>query len=315
MSAEEQQGTIPFICGVESPLEIQYDRENDYSMGAAIVQAMVEETEVDAADVPRSFYECIDPDALDDLFRPQMSGTPRVNGELSFSFVGHYITVRSDDHITIESELGRLKRTGGNILLTGNIPEDVLNRVSAQFLGDSKFKRTSFFALYGRDTEIAQTRLSQARGPSDRAHIVTHESIARSAADVQSNQPSQLSVSTVTESLEEFQTTIQDQLFDLQQQRNGFDPAELRFCFDSIQHLMEKEGAESVERFLTAIMEAIEDMRGLGHYILSDEYNSRSVQTIQSKFDVTIELKIGERGPEQRWHLHDTEHTTKWFPV
>lgn len=315
MSVEEQKGTTPFLCGVESPLEIQYDWESDHSMGAVIVQAMVEEARVDATDVPQSFYESIDPDALDDLFRPQISGSSRMKGKLSFSFAGHYVTARSDGHITVESELGRVKRTGGNVMLTGDVPENVFNQLSAQLLGDVAFDRTSLFALYGRNADVAQSRLSQAGVSSDHAHILTHEPVARSAAQDQSNQSGRMSISSIVGSLEEFQSAIREQVFDLQQERNGFDSAELRFCFDSLQLLLEEEGTETTNQFITAVTETIEDVNGFGHFVLPNTYDSPPVQAVRALFDVIIEIKIGVDGLEQRFHLQDTSHTTQWFPI
>ncbi|WP_255767739.1 DUF7504 family protein [Haladaptatus halobius] len=276
---------------------------------------MIEAAGVDSTDVPESFYESIDPGALEDLFRPQMDGTPRKKGKISFSFAGHYITVQSNGQITVESELGRLKRTGGNILLTGDVPEEVFDQMSIQLLGDRAFDRTFFFAQYGGDVDVAQTRLSIAETRPDRAHILTHETVARSAVDAQVSQSSQMPVSSVSGNLKEFQAAIQDQLFDLQRQRNGFDPAELRFCFDSLQLLLEQEDIETAEQFVTAITETVEDVDGLGHYILPNPYDSRTVQAIRSTFDVVIELKFSVKVPEQRWHLQDTDHTTKWFPL
>jgi hypothetical protein len=238
-----------------------------------------------------------------------------MNGELSFSFAGHYVTVRNDGHVTIESELGRLKRTGGNILLTGDVPEDVFDQLSAQFLGDPALDRTYFFALYGKNAQVAQSRVSQAGVSPDRTHVLTHEPVARSAAQGQSSQSSQLSISPVTGPLEDFQTTIRDQAFDLQQEHSGLAPAELRFCFDSLQLLIEEEDTDTADQFITAVTETIGEVGGLGHYIIPDTYDSHPVQEVRSTFDVVIELKIGVNGIEQRLHLQDTDHTTQWFQI
>lgn len=37
----------------------------------------------------------VDPDSLDSLFRPQRDGTPRGDGEVSFSFAGYEVSIRS----------------------------------------------------------------------------------------------------------------------------------------------------------------------------------------------------------------------------
>ncbi|GAA0253065.1 DUF7504 family protein [Haladaptatus pallidirubidus] len=315
MSVEDQETTVPFICGVETPLKIQCDWKSNQSLSTTLIQTMVDATGVNSKDIPESIYDSIDPDALEDLFRPQMDGTPRINGKASFAFAGHYITVQGDGQIIVESELGRLKRTGGNILLAGDVPEEVFDEMSVQLLGDQAFSRTVLSAQYGKDTEVTQTRLSIAETTPDHAHILTHKSVARSAATAQTNQSNQMPVSSVSGSLKEFRTAIRELLFELQQQRNGFDPAELRFCFDSLQLLIEEEGVETVGQFISLVTEAVENVRGLGHYLFQDSYDSSHVQAVRSKFDVVIELRFSENGPEQRWHLQDTDHTTQWFPL
>jgi Halobacterial output domain 1 len=315
MSVEDQEDTVPFLCGVETPVEIQYDWRNDQPLSTTLVQTMVEAAGIDPKDIPEPFYDSIDPEALEDLFRPQIDGTPRVNGRAIFVFAGHYITVQADGQITIESELGRLKRTGGNILLTGDVPEEVFDQMSVQLLGDDAFDRTFLFAQYGEDAEVAQTRLSMADAPPNRAHILTHETVARSTVAAQASQATRMSVSSVTGNLQDFQTAIREQIFDLQRQWNGFDPAELRFCFDSLRLLLEEEDPETVEQFITAVTETVEEFDGLGHYIMQDSYDSHPVQAVRSTFDVIIELSFDVNGPKQRWHLQNTDHTTKWFPL
>ncbi|WP_435158149.1 DUF7504 family protein [Haladaptatus sp. DFWS20] len=315
MRMERNGNNNPFICGVEAPLEIQYDQQRDHSLSAVIIQEMIEAAGVEPSDIPNPLYESVDPDALEELFQPLMDGTPRENYEVSFAFAGHYITIRDGGRIQIESELGRLKRTGGNILLTGNVPEDVLDQVSGQLLGEQSLNRTPVIAQYGKDAEVAQMRLSQVDSPLDHAHILTYRADARSATQLQASQPSQIAISYVTGTFEEFQVAIQDKISDLQNQQNGFDPAELRFCFDSLRLLIEETGIETTKEFISKTVKTVDSVNGLGHYIHSGTFDSDSVQAVKSKFDVVIELRANTNGLEQRLHLHGTNHTTQWFPI
>ncbi|SIR04562.1 hypothetical protein SAMN05421858_1231 [Haladaptatus litoreus] len=316
MSADNESATSPFMCGVEAPITFQHDWGSEDVLAASIIQRMVEEAETDSTDVPDSLYRCIDPDALEDLFRPLQDGTPRTSGEVTFALAGHYVTASSDGTIEIESELGRLKRTGGNLLLTGDVPADVFERLSAQFLGEAAYDRTQLLALYGRNSEVARSRLSRADTNAHRAHLLTYEAPVRSTAQTsQSDYPGQPSVSTITGTIEDFQRAIDDEVFELQHQRRGFEPGELRFCFDSLRLLSDEEDAQTVEGFLRTVTNTVDEVLGLGHYVFAEAYDSSRVLAIEPLFDVTIQLKIGENGPEQRWHLHDTDYTTIWFPV
>lgn len=316
MGTTQDGSTLPFMCGVEEPTRLQYDWGSEEPLGTYIVQRMAERTQVDSTGVPESLYGCIDPDALEDLFRPLVDGTPRRNGEVTFTFAGHYVTASSDGTIEIESELGRLKRTGGNLLLTGDVPADVFEELSVQFLGEPDYGRTHLFALYGRDTNVVRTRLDRANANLDNARVLSHEAAVRSATDVRTgNQPTRPSVSPVVGSLDDFQTEILDEIFELQYQRKGFDPGQLRFCLDSLQFLSDEEEADAVEEFVRNVTETVEEVAGLGQYIFPGAYDSAQVQAVEPLFDVTIEMKIDEGGPTQRWHLHDTEYTTTWFPL
>ncbi|GAA0200870.1 DUF7504 family protein [Haladaptatus pallidirubidus] len=316
MSADDESAASPFMCGVEAPITFQHDWKSDDVLGASIIQRMVEESKTNSTDVPESLYQCIDPDALADLFRPLQDGTPRTSGEVTFTLAGHYITASSDGTIEIESELGRLKRSGGNLLFTGDVPADVFEQLSAQFLGETAYDRTQLFALYGRDTDAARARLSRADANSERAHLLTYEVPVRSTAQAPRNDyPGQPSVSPVSGTIDDFRRAIDDKVFDLQYQRRGFEPGELRFCFDSLRLLFNEEDTRTVEEFLRTMTKTVDEVSGLGHYVFPNAYDSSSVQAIEPLFDVTIQLKIGETGPEQRWHLHNTEYTTTWFPI
>ncbi|MGA9401022.1 DUF7504 family protein [Haladaptatus sp.] len=316
MGSMEESATSPFMCGVEEPMRFHYDWGSEEALGSFIVQRMVECSGVSSTEIPEPLYGCIDPDALEELFQPLADGTARASGKLTFMFAGHYITASSDGTVEIESELGRLKRTGGNLLLTGDVPADLFEELSVQFLGAPSNDRTHLFALYGRDVDVARKRLSRANANPAQAHILTHEVAVRSATQAQSNAfPDRPSASSVEGSLDDFQTAIQDELLELQYGNRGFEPGELRFCLDSLQLLSNEEGSVAVERSLRKITETVEELSGIGQYIFPGAFDSDSVQAVEPLFDVTIELKLDPDGPKQRWHLHETSHTTTWFPL
>ncbi len=317
MRVEKESDDVPFICGVSTPLEFKYNPQQDLSLGSAIIQHMIEAAGVDPTDVPKPLYANVDPDALEAVFQPQEDGTPPTASTVSFTFAGHYITVQEDGHVRVESELGRLRRTGGNILVTGSVPEDVLDQLSVHLLGEHSLNRSLFFAQYGKSAEGAQRRLSQIGTPAENAHILTYEAGAgtRSAAQSYVNESHQANVSSVIGTLEEFQAAIQEKIVDLQVQWNGFDPGELRFSFDSLRLLLEEEDTDAARRFIATVTKTVEDANGLGHYLLPDTYYSDTVQAVKSEFDIVIELRLSFNGLEQQLHLHDTDHTTKWFPI
>ncbi|WP_266081945.1 HalOD1 output domain-containing protein [Haladaptatus caseinilyticus] len=63
-------------------------------------------TEVDDRSVDdfEPLYEVIDPDALDALFAPQVDGSSRAVGNISFQYAGYWVTVSSDGAVEIDPE-------------------------------------------------------------------------------------------------------------------------------------------------------------------------------------------------------------------
>ena len=317
MRVEREPDTIPFICGVNRPLKFKYNRQQDLSLGSTIIQHMIEAAGVDPIDVPEPLYASVDPEALERWVQTERNETSRTTSTVSFTFAGHYINVRGDGNVQVESELGRLKRTGGNILVTGSVPEDIRDQLSVELLGEHTLNRSLFFAQYGKSVESAQMRRSRNGAPAENAHILTYEAGAytRSTAQSHANQPHQEDVSSVIGTLEEFQVAIQEKILDLQERRNGFDPGELRFSFDSLRLLLEEEDVEDARQFIATVTKAVKDANGFGHYFLPDMYYSDTVQAVEHSFNMVIELQVSVHGLEQRLHLHDTDHTTKWFPI
>ena len=278
---------------------------------------MIEAAGVDPIDVPEPLYASVDPDALEAVLQAQRGGTSPTASTVSFTFAGHYITVREDGHVQVESELGRLRRTGGNILVTGSVPEDILDQLSVQLLGEHSLDRSFFFAQYGKSAKGAQRRLSQNGAPAENAYILTYEAGAYTRSTTQSypNQSNQTNVSSVIGTLQDFQVAIREKILNLQERWNGFDPGELRFSFDSLRLLLEEEDTEDARQFIATVTKTVEDANGFGHYLLPDTYYSDTVQAVEPTFNVVIELQVSVNGLEQRLHLHDTDHTTKWFPI
>lgn len=81
-----------------------YHVEFDYPTNPP--SSVVTEAVADVADVEGDeldpLYDAIDPDALDNLFRPTMHGFYRGDGEVTFPFNGYQIAVRSYGLIEIK---------------------------------------------------------------------------------------------------------------------------------------------------------------------------------------------------------------------
>ena len=292
---------------------VQHELGTDRSLSTTVTMAVADVAGVEPSDIPEQLYDVIDPEALDALFEPKDSGAPRRGGRLTFSLYGHHVTVRGNGSVTVQPGLARIKQNGGNLLVVGSVPDSILDAASALLLGDTAVGRTRVFALHDRDVETARRRLSLAGSTGEDAHVVDYHTGARSAAATTADGVGP-TVDHVAGDVDDLRAEVVDAIERFDDER-FFDPAELRVCFDSLRPVVENHDEAAVDAFLDPICEAVEDASGMGHYVLPVEYDSRSVQSIAETFDAVVELRAGDAGPEQRWHLRETEHTTGWFDL
>ena len=306
------------IDGGRSPDErevhrVHHDLNGDQALSTSVTVAVADAAGVEPSDIPEQLYDVIDPEALDTLFEPRDDGTPRRGGRLAFSLYGHHITVDGDGTVTVQPGLARIKERGGNVLVVGSVPDTVFDAASTLLLGETARGRTRLFALRGRGLSTASDRLSAVDAAGDDAHVLNHRTGARSAADADA-EPAGPTVESVTGGDDDLRETVVAAIERLDDERD-FDPAELRFCFDSLRPVVEDGTADEVDAFLDPICRAVEEASGMGHYVLPVEYGSRPVRAIEDKFDAVVELRTGDAGPQQRWHLRTTQHTTEWFSL
>ncbi|WP_435155217.1 DUF7504 family protein [Haladaptatus sp. DFWS20] len=293
---------------------VQHDLSGPQSLSTTVTVAVADVAGVEPAEIPEQLYDVIDPEALDKLFKPRDDGKQRRGGRLSFSLYGHHVTVRGDGSITVQPGLARIKQLGGNLLVVGSVPDSVVDAASTPLLGDTTRDRTRVFALHDRSTSTARGRLSMAGSTGENAHIVNYHTGSRSVAAGDTVQVGP-TVEHVDGGLNDFQDAIVKTIRRLDSERETFAPAELRFCFDTLRPLVERYDDAEVDAFLAPVCEAVKDVSGMGHFVLPVARDSQPVRAIASKFDAIIELRAGDSGPEQRWHLRETNYTTEWFDL
>ncbi|WP_458209601.1 DUF7504 family protein [Haladaptatus sp. NG-SE-30] len=293
---------------------VQHDLSSPRSLSTTVTVAVADVAGVEPADIPEQLYDVIDPEALDKLFRPREDGARRRGGRLSFSLYGHHVTVRGNGQITIQPGLARIKQLGGNILVVGSVPDSVVDAASTPLLGETAAGRTRVFALHDRSVSTARSRLSMSESGGGDAHIIDYHTGSRSAAAGGSARVGP-TVERVEGDIDDFRDEIVSTIRRLDTEQGGFDPAELRFCFDTLRPLVETHHEAMVDAFLGTICETVKNVSGMAHYILPIARDSPYVRAITSRFDAVIELRVGDAGPEQRWHLRETEFTTEWFDL
>ena len=208
------------------------------------------------------------------------------------------------------STLASLKRRGSNLLLVGTVGETTHADACGRLLGsDDAWRRRLFVRTEGEG--------ATARSPdADEAEVVRYEHTTRSAAGASTASPtspptSDRSARTLTGLAE----TVDEAIEEIDDAAGGLGPAELRACFDSLRPLLEEYPEHEVFRFVHSITAAVRTVNGMAHYHLPVPYDSATVRTLGPLFDAVIEVRSGPDGPQQRWHLRDTDVTTDWLQL
>jgi hypothetical protein len=211
------------------------------------------------------------------------------------------------DSTTFAQRLEELKREGANLLLVGDTSRGAHTAASRRLLeGAEDGHRYVFVFAEGADlctslpdhADPATTRVvvQAADGPGASGWTADLEEVRVEEAD-----PSALASATVE--------TV-DALHD-----DAADPGDLRVCFDSITSLVRDNDSEDVFRTLHLVTTRVRQVKGLGHFHLRIDRDEDYVRLLEPVFDAVVELREAESGPEQRWHLRDSEVVSDWIEL
>lgn len=214
--------------------------------------------------------------------------------------------------------LADLKRNGCNVLLVG---ADALDAGCERLLGESSAgPRYRLFVTTDAGPSTARARLAGVQsGPyRDPATVVGWRAGGRDAgrADDRGDDERALRVTPVeSDDLGDLARAVEAAVESFEAEAGDLSPAELRLCLDSLTPLVEAYDERDVRRFLLGLVETVERVAGMGHYHLSDGYDSEAVAAVEPLFDAVIELRRVESRVEQRWHLPDENVTTRWLAL
>ncbi|MFU8869619.1 HalOD1 output domain-containing protein [Natronococcus sp.] len=284
---------------------------DERSVAVRVASAIADRSGWDRSRVRTAIGDAIDPDALDRLSRRRENGISRPGATVLFSVLGHDVVVDPGGTVSVGSTLGRLKQTGGNVLIAGGVPDDLVDIASATLLGDPDRDRRHLFALLDRDRRIVADRLAPTDAAS--AQVVDYAMTARSVASASAPAADAPAIVDEPADLDELEATIDARIRAFGTGAPLWEPGDLRLCVDSLRPVLDECGPDGTVAFLEPICEAVRDVSGLGHYVLPVDRDDPLVDRLESLFDATIELRVGDCGPQQRWHLHESGYTTDWI--
>ncbi|WP_266081288.1 DUF7504 family protein [Haladaptatus caseinilyticus] len=293
---------------------ITYEYAPTDDLGTEVVLAVTNAIGIDSQAVTERLADRINPDALNELFQPLADGTPRTNGYVSFGFEGYFVTVSGNGMVTIRSELGQLKEKGGNILVVGDVPSDVFDAERSYLMNDPDSTRYDLFALLDRSPTALQRQATPAQPPLNTVEIVDYQAAVRSTAAAVTSPQENVQITPISGTLTDLQTALIHSVALQEEYVRDDRPIDVQLYVDTLQPVVEATSTD-IAMFLTPICRAVRGVRGLGYYTLPQDRDSFPMDEIESVFDATIELRVSERGPEQRWILPKTGYTTEWFPI
>jgi len=203
------------------------------------------------------------------------------------------------------------KQVGCNVLVAGDVPDTILDTVSAKLLGDpSERTRKRIFGLFDRNEQTVRDRLDQGGYGRSPTRVVTSGNFARSdcgAISADSDLPTagpyhrDYSIERChvdSEDLTAVRSSLVDQ-FDTA--TDSYAISELRVCIDSLRPVLDKYSEETVATFLTDLTSEIKARNGMGHFVLPASVGSDAVESVRQHFDIIMPLRPRNGTAEQKW--------------
>lgn len=82
---------------------VYHDPDSPAQLSTTVAHALADVMASDVSDTEFRLYDCIDPDALDNIFAPTADGAPRPFGHVAFKIRGYQVTVYDQGQIVITS--------------------------------------------------------------------------------------------------------------------------------------------------------------------------------------------------------------------
>lgn len=226
------------------------------------------------------------------------------------------------DHHTFVSRLRELKQNGSSLLIVGEVPDSAAVQACHWMLGDSSVRdRRRLFVLTAPDRPSVADRLSTspARLRPETTRIVRWTTESRSAVTAAPARPPEPPyeefepVQVGSDRLAELGITVSSEIEAFEETAGGLAPSELRLCFDSLATLSAEYDHEKLFQFLHVLIGRVRSVRAMAHFHFPVTYDSTAVTELEPLFDATVELRISNGEPEQRWHLSDEDITSAWL--
>lgn len=227
-------------------------------------------------------------------------------------------SLRDETGSTFGETLENIKRSGCTVLVCGAIPRAEMERVSARLLGDATGpnERLRVFGLLDADLDSVSRRLRLAGDGNAPACVIRFGDERRSSSAAEGTDLGpRLRVTDVPEDVDAFEAAMKEDIANLEAERPGLDPAELRVCVDSLLPLLAEYDRKRVETFLDRFDEVVGETRCMAHFILPVNPDAPIVKSLVPYVSIVVGLRLTDDGLQQRWHLVLSDYRTDWISI
>lgn len=223
-----------------------------------------------------------------------------------------------DDAERFAAYLSELKERGSALLVVGELPRDSYSPFCKTMFGSHSSKSRCNLRI-STHPDPAATRFHDptpaSRHSNSTSHIVSPFNARSEAKAAAVATESDAAKHVEGGSLSHLGISISREIQTFEERRGGFEPAELRVCFDSLRPLLEEYDEEQVFRFLDLLTARIRSTSGMGHFHLPLDPDDRLVHTFAEVFDAVIELDIQSGQLVQCWDVQERNLTSGWISV
>ena len=210
---------------------------------------------------------------------------------------------------SFSQELSALKREGSNLLVVGTDSIEAHRAACERLLGADTPERRRLFVVIESDSVEGCRHVPV--GTSEGIDRVIVRNLS-GPPDVE--QPAPL-IHVDTRLLSVLGAEINVAVDEFDQAAQGLEPAELRLCFDSLGPLFAQHDSRTLFRLLHLVTARVRQASGMGHFHLRVGREDDHVRLLEPLFDAVLELREGEDGPEQRFHIHDKNLERDWIEI
>jgi hypothetical protein len=207
-----------------------------------------------------------------------------------------------------EAALTELRRSGSAFLVTGAVPDRFHRQTCDELLGPDDDER--LFVRVGAGAESASD-------PTDGDRVLDLDATSRSAAATDAPAGGAVaggagsSAATVVPTLSSAGAAFESELAALDTTADRGP----RICVASVLPLVETSGEEQAFRFLHLVTSRVRRLGGTCHLHLPLAADSELAGTMAALVDATVELRLTDDHPEQRWHIHEAGIRSDWLPL